>query len=126
MEQPFFDVQSVSTQVKISNGATVLLGGGTVNKKGDKSVYVFLSSRLVDENGEHRQLVPSGQKVAKPEGWHTTFVPGDPTKVAVVKTIFAEFLDGKSPWSIVKQLNDVTQSRQEELVKTQWLIFYLE
>jgi len=61
---------------------------------------------LVDENGEHRQLVSSGEKVAKPDGWHTTFVPGDSSKVAVVKTIFAQFLDGKSPWSIAKHLND--------------------
>ena len=61
---------------------------------------------LVNENGEHQQRIPAGTKVAKPDGWHTTFVPGNPDHVAVVKAIFAEFLDGKSPWSIAKQLND--------------------
>ena len=60
---------------------------------------------LVDEEGNHRTRVKRGEKVAKPDGWHTTFVPGDPAHVAHVQWIFAQYLSGDSPWTIAKTLN---------------------
>ena len=61
---------------------------------------------LVDENGVHQQRVKPGVKVAKPDGWHTTFVLGDESKVATVQWIYGEYVNGKSPWSIAKSLNE--------------------
>jgi len=60
---------------------------------------------LVDEHGEHRQRVRAGEKVAKPDGWHTTFVPGDADKVATVQWVYSQYLSGRSPWWIAKDLN---------------------
>lgn len=60
---------------------------------------------LVDEDGNHRTRIQRGEKVAKPDGWHTTFVPGDPALVAQVQWIFAQYLSGDSPWTIAKSLN---------------------
>ena len=60
---------------------------------------------LVDEEGNHRTRVKQGEKVAKPDGWHTTFVPGDPDRVAHVQWIFSQYLAGDSPWTIAKTLN---------------------
>ena len=60
---------------------------------------------LVDEDGVHRTRVKKGEKVAKPNGWHTSFVPGDPNQVAQVRWIFSQYLAGDSPWTIAKSLN---------------------
>ena len=60
---------------------------------------------LVDGNTAHQRRVGNGEKVAKPDGWKTTFVPGDEDKVATVRFIFAQYLDGNSPWTIAKTLN---------------------
>jgi DNA invertase Pin-like site-specific DNA recombinase len=61
---------------------------------------------LCNEQGERKARVRAGEKVAKPDGWYTTFVPSDdPYKVAIVQEIYRMFLAGKSPWSIAKELN---------------------
>jgi len=60
---------------------------------------------LIDEQGNHRTRVKRGEKVAKPDGWHTTFVPSEPAHVAHTQWIFAQYLAGDSPWAIVKSLN---------------------
>ena len=51
MEQPFFPVQSVSTSVTVADGVTVLIGGGMNHLASNKTVYVFLTSRLLDSEG---------------------------------------------------------------------------
>ncbi len=51
MQQPFFPSYSISTQVTIENGETVLLGGGMNNEAGDKTVYVFLTATIADIEG---------------------------------------------------------------------------
>ena len=61
---------------------------------------------LCNEQGERKTRVRAGEKVAKPDGWYTTFVPSDdPYKVAIVQEIYRMFLGGKSQWSIAKELN---------------------
>lgn len=51
MEQPFFPVQSLSTSVSVADGATVLIGGGMNHPASNKTVYVFLTARLLDSEG---------------------------------------------------------------------------
>ncbi|MDX9863009.1 MAG: hypothetical protein RBS99_19040 [Rhodospirillales bacterium] len=51
MEQPFFPVQSLSTSVTVADGATVLMGGGMNHPTEHKTVYVFLTARLLDSEG---------------------------------------------------------------------------
>ncbi|MDD2598053.1 MAG: hypothetical protein PHO37_02345 [Kiritimatiellae bacterium] len=109
MEQPFFDVHSVATQATISNGATILLGGGTATPKGDNFVYAFLSTRLVDVHGEYIQFPDSDAKetnVAQP--------PDDDTKLIkrVYNVISACSDDGSSaitPEAIEQQSNEWKQ-----------------
>jgi len=52
MQQPFFHAYSVSTQISVKNGETVLLGGGMNSKTGDKIVYIFVKAEIVDAKGE--------------------------------------------------------------------------
>jgi len=52
-EQPFFHTRSVSTSLTLYNGATVLLGGGSITGKDkDKLIYIFVTARLVDASGK--------------------------------------------------------------------------
>ena len=53
MEQPFFSVYSISTQISIANKNSILLGGGISNNNGDKIIYSFLTANLTDPNGDH-------------------------------------------------------------------------
>lgn len=49
---------------------------------------------LVDERGEHRQRIRTGEKVAKPRGWHVTLTPSDdPEKVATLQWLFKSYAD---------------------------------
>ncbi len=51
VQQPFFYTQSVTTSITLSNGATVLIGGGMPGKDKDKVAYAFVTARLVDIEG---------------------------------------------------------------------------
>ena len=57
-EQPFFPVKSVSTSITLTNGATVLLGGATDERRFGRSTYTFMTARFVDTEG--MPLVKSG------------------------------------------------------------------
>lgn len=57
MEQPFFPVHALSTSVSVANGATVLIGGGMNNPDGDKTVFAFLTARLLDTEGNRIRAV---------------------------------------------------------------------
>lgn len=47
---------------------------------------------IVDEQGQHRQRIPAGEKAAKPRGWRTTLVPSeDPEKLATVRWLFETY-----------------------------------
>lgn len=62
MEQPFFAVHSLSTSVSVANGATVLIGGGMNNPDGDKTVFAFLTARLLDTEGKPIKAVDGPQE----------------------------------------------------------------
>ncbi len=50
---------------------------------------------LIDEHGEHRPRVRTGEKVAKPRGWHVTLVPSDEVeKVDTVRWLFERYVNG--------------------------------
>ena len=51
MEQPFFHTHTFSTMVSVANGATVLIAGGMNDQPANKTVFAFLTARLVDING---------------------------------------------------------------------------
>ncbi len=51
MEQPFFHTHTLTTQAVVSDGGRVMIGGGMKNKEGDRTVYVFLTARLIDPEG---------------------------------------------------------------------------
>ncbi len=49
---------------------------------------------LVDERGEQRQRIRTGEKFSKPRGWRTTLVPSDEvTKVTTVRWLFQQYAD---------------------------------
>ncbi len=48
---PIFHTLSASTTVKIANGETVVVFGGTWDIKGTKMVYVLLTARLINPDG---------------------------------------------------------------------------
>src|SRR4029079_1337032 len=49
---------------------------------------------LVDERGEQRQRIRSGEKHSKPRGWRTTLVSSDdPIKVSTVRWLFKTYAD---------------------------------
>jgi len=52
LEQPFFNVQGFASCINVSDGATVVVGGGMNNAAGDKTVFAFLRARLVDAMGK--------------------------------------------------------------------------
>ena len=52
MEQPFFHAYSISTQTTVTNGASILLGGGMLNKQKDKAVFTFLTTKVIDIYGD--------------------------------------------------------------------------
>lgn len=47
MEQPFFPVVSLSTQVSLAPGSTVLIGGGTPSSDGSKLFYLLATVRVL-------------------------------------------------------------------------------
>jgi hypothetical protein len=49
--QPFFGVNSVSSSVVLTNGATVLLGGATDETKFGRSTYTFVTARFIGADG---------------------------------------------------------------------------
>jgi type II secretory pathway component GspD/PulD (secretin) len=61
MEQPFFHSYAMSTQVAITDGATIVPGGGLNSRDGKKVVYTFISARRVDLEGKPL-LKPAGEK----------------------------------------------------------------
>jgi hypothetical protein len=52
MEQPFFHQYTVTTQIAVKNGATIMIGGGMNSRDGKKAVYLFVSARLLDTEGK--------------------------------------------------------------------------
>ncbi len=62
MEQPFFHTHTLTTLAFVSVGGRVMIGGGMKNEEGDKTVYVFLTARLIDPEG--RPI--SGNETAEP------------------------------------------------------------
>ncbi len=62
MEQPFFPVHSICVSVSVANGATVLIGGGMNNPDGDKTVFAFLTARLLDTEGNPIKAVDGPQE----------------------------------------------------------------
>lgn len=51
MEQLFFHVYRTSTQMRVANGATILMSGGMNNAAGDRTVYLFVTATIMDEKG---------------------------------------------------------------------------
>lgn len=51
MEQPFFHAHTIATRVTVADGATVMIAGGMNNPVGDKTVFAFMTARLLDING---------------------------------------------------------------------------
>lgn len=51
-EQPFFHSYSATTTLSLKNGATILAGGGMPSRNGSQMVYIFVTARLVDVEGE--------------------------------------------------------------------------
>jgi hypothetical protein len=52
MEQPFFYTLSLSTSLLVTDGQTVLAGGGMTTRDGNKIVYTFVTARLLRSNGK--------------------------------------------------------------------------
>ena len=54
LEQPFFHTRAISSSLTVSNGATLLLGGGgsLPGRDKDSVIYLFLTAQLVDANGK--------------------------------------------------------------------------
>ena len=54
-DQPFFHARAISTSIAVSNGATILVGGGALSAMPDKGngkmMYMFLTVQLVDSTG---------------------------------------------------------------------------
>jgi DNA invertase Pin-like site-specific DNA recombinase len=46
---------------------------------------------LVDEKGEHRLRIRAGERAAKPMGWNSILVPGDPRRVEAIRLIFTKY-----------------------------------
>ncbi len=51
IEQPFFHTQTITSSISVADGARVLIGGGTPNKEGDGIVFIFITARLIDIEG---------------------------------------------------------------------------
>lgn len=63
MEQPFFHCIGVNTQVTVTNGQTVLIGGGVPTADGKGLVYCFVTTTLVGDDGKPLKTVD----VSEPE-----------------------------------------------------------
>jgi hypothetical protein len=62
---------------------------------------------LIDERGEHRQRVRTGEKFSKARGWRTTLVPSDNAlKISTVHWLFQTYADSDTGLrSLADQLN---------------------
>ncbi len=52
MRQPLFHTQSVATTVNVYDGETVVIAGGMIDREGTKTVYIFITARLIDPTGK--------------------------------------------------------------------------
>jgi hypothetical protein len=52
IKQPFFHSHTVTTQISLYDGATVIVGGGMNSRDNTKVVYAFMSARVVDPGGK--------------------------------------------------------------------------
>jgi hypothetical protein len=52
LSMPFFHAQQFNTSVRIKDGATVIVGGGTKNQKGDAVTFLLLKARRVTSEAE--------------------------------------------------------------------------
>ncbi len=60
---------------------------------GQAAPYGF-DRMLLDERGDHRQRIRTGEKFSKARGWRTTLVPSDDAlKVATVQWLFKQYAD---------------------------------
>jgi type II secretory pathway component GspD/PulD (secretin) len=50
-EQPFFFTYLACASISMNNGATMLIGGGMTGKDPTKTVYAFVTARLIDTKG---------------------------------------------------------------------------
>jgi len=51
MKQPFFHAYALSTSVSINNGQKILVGGGMPSRDGKRSVYAFITAKLIGPDG---------------------------------------------------------------------------
>ena len=52
MEQPFFQVYSLSASIAVVNGQRTLIGGGTLSRDRKQMVFIFVTARKVGIRGE--------------------------------------------------------------------------
>ena len=52
MPQPFFSSYSTTTVIRVKDGESVMIGGGTPSKDGSRMIYMFLTARKIGVSGE--------------------------------------------------------------------------